>query len=157
MLRQKKWWKRLKKMIIYDNVLSFTENIDTVFQNFNYPVCVAQGVIQYVPDPLTFLAKLLNSSYHFIYISRLPVSLDLDSAIITIQPSRLRDNGPGSIDIPDEIVNVASTILAKNTFYKVIEESKYRIRFKFEESDSYYMTFPDKEVNLQNIGVLLIA
>ena len=79
----------------------------------------------------------------------------MDTAVITIQPSQLRDNGPGSIDISDEIVNVASTILTKKEFYKVIEESKYKIRFGFEESDSYSMTFPNKEVHLQNIGVLL--
>src|SRR5450432_377108 len=144
-----------KENAYFDNVLNFSENIDTVFQNFNSAVCVAQGAIQYIPDPLTFLSKLLNSNYNFIYISRLPVNLNLDTAVITIQPSQLRDNGPGSIDISDEIVNVASTILTKNEFFKVIEESKYKIRFRFEESDSYSMTFPHMEVHLQNIGVLL--
>ena len=50
---------------------------------------------------------------------------------------------------------MASTKLTKNAFYKIIEKSKYKIRFRFEESDSYSMTFPNKEVHLQNIGVLL--
>ncbi|HMC85844.1 MAG TPA: methyltransferase, TIGR04325 family [Chitinophagaceae bacterium] len=144
-----------KKNAYFENVLNFSENIDTIFQNFNSAVCIAQGAIQYIPDPLTFLSKLLSSDYHFIYISRLPVNLNLDTTVITIQPSQLRDNGPGSIDISDEIVNVASTILTKNEFFKVIEESKYKIRFRFEESESYSMTFSHKEVHLQNIGVLL--
>src|SRR5450432_758963 len=79
-----------KKSAYFDNVLNFSENIDTVFQNFNSSVCIAQGAIQYIPDSLTFLSKLLNSNYNFIYISRLPVNLNLDTAVITIQPSQLR-------------------------------------------------------------------
>ncbi|HLX55120.1 MAG TPA: hypothetical protein VKR58_14335, partial [Aquella sp.] len=138
-----------------DNILSFSENIGTIFKNLNSAVCVAQGAIQYIPDPLTFLSKLLNSNYNFIYISRLPVTLNLDRAVITVQSSQLRDNGPGTIDISDEIVKVTSTILTENEFYEVIEGSKYKIRFGFQESDKYSMTLAHKEVHLQNIGVLL--
>jgi putative methyltransferase (TIGR04325 family) len=144
-----------RKNAYSDSFLNFSQNFDTVFQNFPSAVCVAQGVLQYIQDPLAFLSKLLNADFEFIYISRLPVNLNLDTALITIQPSQLRDNGPGSIDISDEIVNVASTILTQNAFYKVIEESKYKIRFRFEESDTYSVTFPNTEVHLQNIGVFL--
>jgi len=137
-----------------DGVLIFSKENEISIEDRS--VCILQGVLQYFSDPLGYLNEILKMGYKYIYISRLPVTVDQGKSIITLHESRLIDHGPGNLDgVQDESVRIAYTILDKKSLFNCIKESGYNFDIVFQESDKYSLPFKSNDILIENIGFLI--
>jgi putative methyltransferase (TIGR04325 family) len=95
------------------------------------------GALQYTPDPLMFLSMLLDVRAKYLFITRTAFNR-VDEKIITLQRSRLSDNGPGSLPagFVDHEVEYPITFVGKATAEHLIRQ-RYSIRFSIEEGEAY--------------------
>ncbi len=90
--------------------------------------------IQYVADPHGMLDLLISRNFPYMLFNRMMLHTSAHEDIITVQQSRLLDNGPGNLttDIKDRIIKYPHTTLSLKKFIKKME-SAYELIFKFEE------------------------
>ena len=69
---------------VKNNELQFYEDLDNFIKNMNPNVALLSGFLQFIPNPIQVLQKLLDSEIKFFIIDRLPVCYE-KSDIITIQ------------------------------------------------------------------------
>ena len=91
------------------------------------------SALQYCPDPIYFLRKLVELNAPYFFITRTPFSLG-QNLLITTQTSKLSDNGPGPLPegYSNRTITYPITYITKAMFEDVIGE-KYDIQFKIEE------------------------
>ena len=82
--------------IFQDSILIFYDNLDTAASQLGKRnLLMAQGVLQYMEDPIQMLETLLKLGFAYVYITRTVASDDIDCPIITKQVTNLSSHGPG--------------------------------------------------------------
>ena len=118
---------------------------------------VAQGVIQYTPDPVKTLTELFNLNFDYLYLSRTPV-VDPPpgtSSIIFNSVSDLSAHGHGSsaTGIPDRKITTPCTIISRSGLVACCPSS-YRQEFWFEEPEQQEMLIGSERLSVRNVGCL---
>lgn len=98
----------------------------------------ASGSLQYCPNPLSFLQKLVDVGGRHLFITRTPFS-EGDDDIVSKQTSKLSSNGPGPMPDGFKDMDVAYpiTYASKKAVEKLLSE-KYEIRFSIAEDEGAF-------------------
>jgi putative methyltransferase (TIGR04325 family) len=93
-------------------------------------VVFASGALQYTPEPLHYLQKLIDVNAQYLYITRTVLN-EKDARITFMQDSRLSANGPGPLPkgFKDKTISYPIIVESKNEVEKLLKE-KYEIRFE---------------------------
>lgn len=116
----------------FDNISSARDDlceIDLVFTS---------SALQYCPQPLHYLKALTELNAPFLFITRTPF-IRGSNELITIQTSRLADNGPGPLPsgFSDKAVKYPITYASQQAVEDILSEN-YEIRFKIKEDSSVF-------------------
>jgi len=105
------------------------EPIDVVFSS---------GALQYVPDPYATLSALTQCGAAALFLTRLGLTRQ-SAAVITIQTSTLRTNGPGPLPagMPDGPVTYPIVFPSQEQVEAIIT-SNYTLDIRFEEEQHAY-------------------
>lgn len=137
--------------------LSFFDNIETAAKNLGVVDLVfTSSALQYTPDPIGYLRRLMQVGARKIFITRTGFS-HTGERLIGIQQSRLSDNGPGPMPpgfidraifypyVFDPINVVEETILSAGyqIRFRTIEEVEYRIKEIPIHLYGYFCEMPD--------------
>ena len=100
----------------------------------SFDLVFTSSALQYCENPVETLKQLISLRAKYIYITRTPFINGVEN-FITIQKSRLGDNGPGPNpgDFSEQDVYYPITYLSKDYFLETLLE-KYELRFEFKES-----------------------
>lgn len=122
--------KSLKFYTNLDSARSSLDKVDLVF---------ASSSLQYTKNPLYSLRSLIELEAPYLCISRTPL-LDEQTPIISMQTSRLSDNGPGELPkiYKDKIIRYPIVYESIQSVERLLLES-YEIRYKIKESETFYM------------------
>lgn len=95
------------------------------------------GALQYTPDPVVSLSMLLEVEAKYLFVTRTAFNI-LDKKAITLQTSRLSDNGPGPLPagFVDQEIQYPVTFESKAAVERLIRQ-RYSIRFAIEEGPAY--------------------
>jgi putative methyltransferase (TIGR04325 family) len=109
-----------------ENARNSLDDLDLVFTS---------SALQYCPDPLAYLSSLINLNAPYLFITRTPFVNSLYK-IITVQKSKLSDNGPGLLppSYQDREISYPITFESKKAVEDLIGE-KYDIRFRIDEGE----------------------
>jgi putative methyltransferase (TIGR04325 family) len=132
---------------IADNSLKFFNDIDKAVADLGFvDLILSSSALQYCPDPMESLEKLLSVSAKYIYITRTPF-FSGKNKLISIQSSMLSHNGPGELPsgFEDQEILYPISFIPLNQVEKAIKE-KYKIRFKVAE-DFANLFIEDQPVN----------
>lgn len=122
--------KSLKFYTDLNSAKSSLDKVDLVF---------ASGSLQYTQKPLSILRDLIDLDAPYLCISRTPL-LNERTSIISVQTSRLSDNGPG--EMPKIYKN---KIIRYPIIYESIQSveslllEKYKIRYRIKEYETFSM------------------
>ena len=123
-----------------DGQVSFHSSIDEAVATWDSPpdLTFASGVLQCVPDPLSFTQKLVDLSASVLFITRTNFSTDSKTRSI-IQHSTLSINGPGPLPpgFNDAALAFPATFVPKAQVEKVLM-SKYTIAARIAEDPCAY-------------------
>lgn len=124
--------------------LNFSNNLDD-FKKTDIDIIIASGSIQYTPNPIKFINKIIDIQPHYIYFCRLPLNCISDENIITTQSSNLQDNGPTILDnIKDKKITYPITIITKSNFETaVLSSNKYTQVLKNVNTSNMYKLIKD--------------
>lgn len=122
----------------FDNINDAKNDLGTVDLVFS------SGALQYCPSPLEFLTELTEVGATNIFITRTPLN-DSDSSLISVQVSKLSENGPGPLPsgIKDRSVSYPITFASKYEVEKILRE-KYEIRFSIDEDKGAFRAEKNK-------------
>ncbi len=141
-----------------DPCLSFTSSMKEALKNISgKSLCIASGVIQYLPAPLRSLEDILSCGFEYVYITRQPVCTEPVPPIITFQETSLLDHGPGSLNVQRENKKKKTpvTYLSEAHFNEQIKKTGYSVVYNFEESPALRVQFEGMSVHIKTIGLLL--
>jgi putative methyltransferase (TIGR04325 family) len=119
---------------IADTDLKFFDNISDAKNNLGLvDLIFTSSALQYCPNPLEFLNELTEVGAKYIFITRTPFN-DSDKSLISIQVSKLSENGPGPLPlgVGDKSVSYPITFVSKQEVEKILNQ-KYEIRFLTKE------------------------
>lgn len=121
------------------NGLSFFNNIEEARDELGkIDLVFASGSLQYTPDPLAALEKLIALKADHLYVTRTPFK-DQNVTLFAVQQSRLSDNGPGPLPagFDDGIIRYPVTFAPKREVEELIKDT-YAIRFSIQEDRNAY-------------------
>jgi putative methyltransferase (TIGR04325 family) len=119
---------------IADAHLKFFDNIDDAKNNLgSVDLVLTSGALQYCPHPLRFLRELTEVGAKDIFITRTPFN-DSERCLISIQVSKLSENGPGPLPLgfDDKEISYPITFASRYEVEKILNE-KYEIKFSINE------------------------
>jgi len=118
---------------------------------------IAQGVLQYLADPIGEIENYLKLNFANVYITRTIVGLNIDSPVITKQVVNISSHGPGKIPefLHDRKTSQVLTILPYSNIIDVISKYGYKTQFNFDEGEYSTLKINNKKVDTKNIGILL--
>lgn len=131
-----------------DTELKFFEDLHIAHSELgNVDLIFTSSTLQYCTNPLEILGKLLDLDAKYLFITRTPF-LEESKQIVTIQTSRLSDNGPGPLPkgYKDRFVSYPITYIDRVSVERMIGE-KYNIRFKIDEGNSGFW-FKNQQVSM---------
>ena len=137
-----------------DPALSFHSDLTSAAEQLaTRDLAVAQGVLQYTPDPSATLKALFDLQFSYVYITRTAVA-DVDSPVYINQETDLAAHGPGTLPNapagkstqPMTLVNAASLLAAIPAIYEIV--------FNFVESGDRVLVAGDRRVTARDIGFL---
>lgn len=117
---------------------------------------LTSSALQYTPNPLRTLRTLLNLRAQSLFITRTPFS-DLETTVITVQKSRLADNGPGPLPrrFTDCDMLYPITFLSKSALLKEVgNHGSWKLQFEIRE-DPPSQFIQGKALN-QYFGIFLV-
>lgn len=121
-----------------DGHLKYFDNIEKAALDLGtVDLVFTSGALQYTPDPVDSLKKLLNVNAASVFITRVGLSGATDKIII--QYATLSANGPGPLPegISDESTAFPCSFVSLGRFEKALEE-KYVIKLKICEDRAAY-------------------
>lgn len=135
--------------ITYEDINIAISKID------NLDLLMAQGVLQYLKDPLQKFEDLLNLGFKYVYITRTVVGTGIDRPIITKQVADLSAHGPGPvpIKISDRKTSQPLTIVPFESLVSRISDS-HNIVFFFDEGEGL-LQIGSQTVKTKTVGFLL--
>lgn len=119
--------------------LKFFSDINNAEQDLgSVDLVFTSSALQYCPDPLAFLKKLVEVNAQYIYITRTPFVNNCNN-IVSIQVSKLSSNGPGPLPAGYRDINITYpiTYASKMAAEEIIKE-KYNILFEIAEDKSVF-------------------
>ncbi len=115
---------------------------------------VAQGVLQYTPDPVQTLKDLFSLNFDYVYISRTPVVDSDRTPVVFNSVSDLSAHGHGRLPgIADRKITTPCSIISKGSFAECAD-STYRQEFWFDELERQTLLIDTEEVATRNVGCL---
>ena len=132
------------------NASSFFASIEEAAIDFgNIDLVIASGSLQYCPNPLYTLNQLVSLKARYLYLTRTPVTAT-SGRIITIQRSRLANNGPGPLPegIKDLEIKYPITYVGKTDIESILK-TQYKVRFTISEGSD---TFRFRKTDIETIG-----
>lgn len=145
------------RRLIRDGRLTFYDALDTaVAQLENLDLLIAQGVLQYMPDPLQTLETLLNLGFDWVYITRTFVGNGIEYPIITKQVVNLSTHGPGGIPkgFADRKTSQPLTFVPFESIASLISVG-YSVAYQFAEGGDRSMRIGSQTVRTREMGFLL--
>jgi len=145
------------RKLFQDDRLTFYDDLDTsVSQLENPDLLIAQGVLQYMPDPLQSLETLLNLGFDWVYITRTLVGDGIEHPIIIEQVSNLSAHGPGAVPkgFTDRKTSHPLTIVAFESIASRISVG-YSVAYQFAEGGDRTMRIGSQTVRTRKVGFLL--
>jgi putative methyltransferase (TIGR04325 family) len=142
-----------------ESTLSFYENLPEAVANAKCrDLLIAQGVLQYMPQPLEKFAELLALDFDWVYVSR-TMTLNDDSQaepMIVNSESRLSEHGCGPMPsgFVDRTITTPCTLFSGESFVARFPHT-YRQQFWFDEDDPLLLTTNARVVEARSIGFLL--
>jgi putative methyltransferase (TIGR04325 family) len=131
-----------------DVELNFFEDLHTAHTELgNVDLIFTSSTLQYCANPLGILRKLLDLDAEYLFITRTPF-LEGFKQIVTVQTSRLSDNGPGPLPkgYKDRSITYPITYVDRVSVERIIGE-KYDIRFRIDEGESSFR-FKNQQVSM---------
>jgi len=116
------------------NGLKFFDNVQDAAADLGHVDLVfTSSALQYTPDPMSFLQKLLAVNADHLFITRTPLNDEADQ-VVSVQTSWLASNGPGPMPSGFNNYKIKYPITFANR-RKLVEliEQKYSIRFFINE------------------------
>lgn len=146
------------KKYFEDGRLRFSSELNNLSKNDSVNrICIASGVIQYLPNPSAILDLIFGSGFECIYFTRQPVLTVHETPVITNQITNLLDNGPGTLK--DEKCNKKKktpiTYIPEKYFSDRIEQYGYSIIYNFEEHPERMLNITGNLIPYKTIGLLL--
>ena len=80
--------------------LQFVSSLESLDARID--TAIAQGVLQYMPDPLESVAGLAALQPRFLCVGR-TLTMDGDGVEYLVQKTPIRDHGPGAVDVRGEV------------------------------------------------------
>jgi putative methyltransferase (TIGR04325 family) len=116
---------------------------------------MAQGVLQYLPDPLDELRWAFSQGFRLVYITRTPVLTNQNSAFSAIQRHFLADHAPGFVadSRQKEIVEIPLTLVSEEAVFAACPPA-YRVVFSAVESESAFVKTTHPPVSFHETGIL---
>jgi len=120
--------KSLKFFTDLNSARSSLDKVDLVF---------ASSSLQYTQNPLSSLRSLIELDAPYLCISRTPL-LNESTPIISLQTSKLADNGPGQLpkNHKNKIIRYPIIFESMQSVERIIMEN-YRIRYKIREYETF--------------------
>lgn len=116
-------------------------------------LAIAQGVLQYAPDPLQMLRDLFALDFAYVYVTRTAVS-NVETPIVIKQETDLATHGPGTLpDAPAGKSTQPLTLVSFNALMSVIP-SNYEVLFNFSESLERMLSIDNHRVRVHDVGFL---
>jgi putative methyltransferase (TIGR04325 family) len=119
---------------IADSDLRFYDNINDAKKNLgSVDLVFTSSALQYCPNPVGCLRELTEVGATNIFITRTPFN-QADNSLVSIQVSKLSENGPGALPVgfDDRNVSYPITFASRHEVEKVLRE-RYEIRFSINE------------------------
>jgi putative methyltransferase (TIGR04325 family) len=144
------------RKLFQNNRLFFYDKLDTAVSKVYPELLIAQGVLQYLRDPLQALETWLGYGFPYVYVTRTLVGLDIEHSIITKQVCKLSEHGPGSVpkrsvergtSQPLTIVPLESVTSCMSVGYDVL--------FTFIEREDHSLLLGSQTVRTRMVGFLL--
>ena len=137
-----------------DGQLSFHTSIDEALGTVGRPdLVIAEGVIQYTPDPIATVRSLTRIAAPVLYVSRSPVVRSGVAPVFGRQTTRARAHGPGSgpgATISDTTVTLPVAIVSYEDVLAATEPD-YRLEMEFDEGEAWRVSGS----RLEDVGLLL--
>jgi putative methyltransferase (TIGR04325 family) len=119
------------RAVLADDSLRFFSTLDSAAVGLgSVDLILASGSLQYTPDPMSFLKRILSLKAKHIFITR-TVLTDTDRAFTMIQVSRLAAHGQGPLTegFKDREILTPVTVVEREQFEQELKET-YDIRFR---------------------------
>ena len=119
-------------------------------------ILIAQGVLQYLDNPLQFFENIQRQDFKYIYISRTVVGINIKNPVITKQVVNISAHGPGSMpkEIVDRRTSQPLTIVPLHRLKSNILDA-YHIQFLFDEEGETIVHVENQKIKTKMIGLLL--
>jgi putative methyltransferase (TIGR04325 family) len=128
--------KSAKEHNLENNELRFFDD----FSKISVPIdfVYSSGTLQYVPDAYEYLTKLMELKANVILFNRMMFN-ENDRDFVTIQTSRLSDNGPGKLPdgYVDKDIKYPHTTLSYKKFTEWLEK-QYKLEWVFDEHSGMF-------------------
>lgn len=137
-----------------DHTLSFHSDLTSAAEQLaSRDLAVAQGVLQYAPEPAAMLTALFKLRFSYVYITRTAVA-DVDSPVYINQETELAAHGPGRLpNAPAGTSTQPMTLVSAASLFSAIP-ANYETVFNFVESDDRVLAVGDRRVTARDIGFL---
>ena len=119
--------------------LKFFDNIHEAQKDLgSVDLVLTSGALQYCPDPIKFIKALADLRARHIFITRTPFG-DSGDSLVSVQTSRLSENGPGPLPpgFDDKRVTYPITLISRRAAEEVLSE-RYRIVFSIQEDKNAF-------------------
>lgn len=110
--------------------LRFHTNLDSIPKQDTLHLILSSSSLQYCPSPINELEKLLSMGADYFFLTRTPMHAG-KTPLVSIQRSRLADNGPGPLPIgikDSEILYPITYLPEKDVIARI--ENQYAVKFK---------------------------
>jgi putative methyltransferase (TIGR04325 family) len=127
--------------LLANNNLKFFDNLSLAADALGtIDLLFTSSALQYCPNPLEHLRKLVNVNAKYLFITRTPFN-DVDQEIIEVQESYLSQNGPGPLPsgYQDQLITYPITYASRQSAEHILKE-KYDVLFKTRERDEVFST-----------------
>lgn len=118
--------------------LSFVDRVDETLHAKAFDLAVAQGALQYTPDPLRAIVALTDLEPTIICITRTSMALRADGLVHGVQRSRIADHGPGVLAEDRGEASTPMTLLSRETYLGAIS-SDYSLVLPLDEGSSWFV------------------
>ena len=143
-----------------DSRLSFHDSLaDAAAEMKTRDLIIAQGVIQYTPEPLDKIDELLALNFDHVYVTRTAVlsgAVAADDSIIFNSESRLAEHGPGKVptNFADRRITTPCTLVTGASL-AARAGGAYRQEFWFDEDEPQPLVTKMRTVEMKSVGFLL--
>ena len=140
-----------------DEKLAFYDHLNTaVSQVENLDLLIAQGVLQYLRNPLQTLEFILNLGFAYVYITRTVVGDGIKQPIVAKQVIDISAHGPGPAPkgFGNRKTSQPITIVPSKSISSIITNG-HVVLYSFSESKNNTMLIGSKSLATRTVGFLL--